>query len=241
MLFLLQVALSLVATCIVLRCYYSNPSVREMPTWIRVVVLTWLARIVRIKVPTELVNVMEKHVKEEEAFHQEVVFERRNSILPSHFERRERSCSSADFYSRFRTSSLSHSGRGRCRTMSYEREHSWDADGLSSIGLPRLFEAFGRSLQSINEEKESRPELPVQGNVPSCFEDALKEMLLKQDSLLNNVRRLVQVTRQQEQNDIKREEWKIVASIIDACFFWVFMAVLVISSVVIFLQAPDYS
>ena len=232
----------MVATCIVLRCYYSNPSVCEIPTWVRVVVLTWLAGLVRIKVPTGLVNVMEKHVKEEEAFRQEVAFERRHSILPSHLEPRERSCSSVDFHSRFRTSSLLHSGRGRCRTMSSEREHSWDADGLSSVGLPRLFEAFGRSLQSINEEKESKPELPDQANVPSCFEDAsVKEMLLKLDSLLNNVRRLVQVTRQQEENDIKREEWKLVASIIDACFFWVFMAVLVISSVVIFLQAPDYN
>ncbi|XP_029187146.2 neuronal acetylcholine receptor subunit alpha-7-like [Acropora millepora] len=237
-----EVALSLVATCIVLRCYYSNPSVCEIPTWVRVVVLTWLAGLVRIKVPTGLVNVMEKHVKEEEAFRQEVALERRHSILPSHFEHRERSCSSVDFHSRFRTSSLLHSGRGRCRTMSSEREHSCDADGLSSVGLPRLFEAFGRSLQSINEEKESKPELPDQANVPSCFEDAsVKEMLLKLDSLLNNVRRLVQVTRQQEENDIKREEWKLVASIIDACFFWVFMAVLVISSVVIFLQAPDYN
>ena len=224
----------MVATCIVLRCYYSNPSVCEIPTWVRVVVLTWLAGLVRIKVPTGLVNVMEKHVKEEEAFRQEVAFERRHSILPPHLEHRERSCSSVDFHSRFRTSSLLHSGRGRCRTMSSEREHSGDADGLSSVGLPRLFEAFGRSLQSINEEKESKPELPD----PDA---SVKEMLLKLDSLLNNVRRLVQVTRQQEENDIKREEWKLVASIIDACFFWVFMAVLVISSVVIFLQAPDYN
>ena len=153
----------------------------------------------RIKVPTGLVNVMEKHVKEEEAFRQEVAFERRHSILPPHLEHRERSCSSVDFHSRFRTSSLLHSGRGRCRTMSSEREHSGDADGLSSVGLPRLFEAFGRSLQSINEEKESKPELPD----PDA---SVKEMLLKLDSLLNNVRRLVQVTRQQEENDIKRDE-----------------------------------
>ena len=68
----------------------------------------------------------------------------------------------------------------------------------------------------------------------------MKEILLKQDSLLKNVCRLVHVIRETEENDIKKEEWKIVASIIDACFFWLFMAALIISSLVIFLQAPNY-
>ena len=68
----------------------------------------------------------------------------------------------------------------------------------------------------------------------------MKEMLLKLDNLLKNVRRLVHVARENENNEIKKEEWKIVASVIDACFFWVFMTALFISSLVIFLQAPSY-
>ncbi|XP_068698598.1 neuronal acetylcholine receptor subunit alpha-7-like isoform X2 [Montipora foliosa] len=221
-----EVALSLVATCFVLKCHYNNPSVSEVPNWIRIVVMTWLAKIVRVKVPVGLISAMEKHVKEEKDVRQEIEFVRRNSILSSHFEHREGSFSTVDFHSGVRASSLPY----RC-----------EADGLSSIGLPRLFDTFEKSLQSINEDQSTGYELPVQANVPSSLEDTLKEMLLKQNSLLNNVRRLIQVTRQQQQNDVKREEWKIVASIIDACFFWLFMAVLVISSVVIFLQAPSYS
>ncbi|XP_068755426.1 neuronal acetylcholine receptor subunit alpha-7-like isoform X2 [Montipora capricornis] len=221
-----EVALSLVATCFVLKCHYNNPSVSEVPNWIRIVVMTWLAKIVRVKVPVGLISAMEKHVKEEKDVRQEIEFVRRNSILSSHFEHREGSFSTVDFHSGVRASSLPY----RC-----------EADGLSSIGLPRLFDTFEKSLQSINEDQSTGYELPVQANVPSSLEDTLKEILLKQNSLLNNVRRLIQVTRQQQQNDVKREEWKIVASIIDACFFWLFMAVLVISSVVIFLQAPSYS
>lgn len=220
-----EVALSLVATCLVLKCYYNNPSVSEVPNWIRIVVMTWLAKIVRVKVPVGLISAMEKHVKEEKDVRQEIDFVRRNSILSSHFEHHEGSFSTADFHSGVRASSLPH----RC-----------EADGLSSIGPPRLFDTFEKSLQSINEDQSTGYKLPVQANVPSSLEDTLKEMLLKQNSLLNNVRRLIQVTRQQQQNDVKREEWKIVAYIIDACFFWLFMAVLVISSVVIFLQAPSY-
>ena len=77
-------------------------------------------------------------------------------------------------------------------------------------------------------------------NVQSSFEATMKEMLLKLDNLLKNVRRLVHVVRQNEKNDIRKEEWKIVASVIDACFFWVFMVTLLVSSLVIFLQAPSY-
>ena len=66
----------------------------------------------------------------------------------------------------------------------------------------------------------------------------MKEMLLKQDNLLKNVRRLVHVVRENEENEIKREEWKLVAAVIDSCFFWVFMIALIISTLAIFLQAP---
>lgn len=66
----------------------------------------------------------------------------------------------------------------------------------------------------------------------------MKELLLKQDSLLNNVRKLVRVFREAEENDIKKEEWKVVASVIDSCFFWVFTVALIISTLVIFLLAP---
>ena len=217
-----------------------------MPTWIRVIVLNWLAKIVRVKVPPGLINVMAKHVKQEEEVQGEIDYERRNSTLPPPiFGRRERSCSAiGDLQSRLRSPSLVSPGRNRCRTFSSERDYAFEGDGLSTIGLPKLFDAFAKSLQSINEE-HSQSEIKMNepstsGSVPVILEATMKEMLLKQDSLLNNVRRLVQVTRDQEKNDIKKEEWKIVASIIDACFFWVFMATLIISSVVIFLQAPTY-
>ena len=229
-----QVALSLVATCLVLKCYYNNPSVTEMPTWIRTIVLDWLAKIVRVKVPSGLINVMEKHTKEQEEVREEIEYERRNSILPQPIGRRERCHTSiGDFQSRLRTTSVLSTGRNRSRTLSSERESGFD-------GLPKIFNAFNRSLQSIDEEEPKMHAPPSPPIVPPSLEVTMKEMLLKQDSLLRNVRRLVHVTREQEKNDIKREEWKIVASIIDACFFWVFMAALIISTVVIFLQAPSY-
>ena len=226
----------------VLKCYYNNPSVAEMPTWIRTIVLGWLAKIVRVKVSPGLINVMKKHVKEQEEVREEIEYERRNSILPQPIALHERSYTSlGDFQSRLRTTSLSYNGRNRSRTLPSERESSFEGEGFSTAGLSKLFNMFASSLQSIDEgQANAHAAPPTSPSIPPSFEATMKEMLLKQDSLLNNVRRLVHVTRKQEKNDIKKEEWKIVASIIDACFFWVFMAALIISTLVIFLQAPRY-
>ena len=187
---MLQVALSLVATCMVLKCYYSNPSVTEMPTWIRLIVLNWLAKIVRVKVPPGLINVMTKHVKEEEEVQGEIAYERRNSMLPPPLvgRRERRDTFVGDLQSRLRSPSLTSSGRNRCRTFSSERDYAFEGDGLSTIGLPKLFNTFARSLQSINEERaqEVRTNEPqsTSGSVPLILEATMKEMLLKQDSLL---------------------------------------------------------
>ena len=43
-----------------------------MPEWIRVIVLNWLAKIVRVKVPAGLINAMEKHVQEQEEVREEI-------------------------------------------------------------------------------------------------------------------------------------------------------------------------
>ena len=225
---LLQVALSLVATCMVLKCYYNNPSVTEMPAWIKTIVLDWLAKIVQVKVPPGLIHVMEKHVKEQEEVRKEIEYERRNSVLSQsmgHRDDRRFSSSGRNSYTAFPGT---------------ERRCSVESRVASTLGLPQLFGSLGsmRRKRSINEGQ------PIthmhSSNFPTSLEGSMKEMLLKQDSLLKNVRRLVHVIRETEENDIKKEEWKIVASIIDACFFWLFMAALIISSLVIFLQAPNY-
>ena len=207
-----------------------------MPTWVRTIVLNWLAKVVRVKVPPGLINVIEKHVQDQEEALEEIQHERRNSILPPPITRRERCLTSlGDYYSKSRGSLFS-TGRNRCRTLSSERGSSFTGEASSTLGPPKLHNLpYASSLRSINEERRS-----TAPDVPSSFETTMKEMLLKQDNLLKNVRRLVYVARENEENEIKKEEWKIVASVIDACFFWVFMAALLVSSLVIFLQAPSY-
>ena len=203
----------------------------------RTIVLNWLAKIVRVKVPPGLINVIEKHVQEQEEALEEIHHESRNSILPQPITRRERCLTSiGDYYSKSRGSLLS-TGRNRCRTLSSDKESSYIGESPPTTGFPKLYNMpYASSLRSINEDGSSS----ASPNVPSSFEATMKEMLLKQDNLLKNVRRLVHVARENEENEIKREEWKIVASVIDACFFWVFMAALLVSSLVIFLQAPSY-
>ena len=207
----------------VLKCYYSNPSVSEMPTWVRTIVLNWLAKIVRVKVPPGLVKVIKKHKEEKAEVREEIEHERRTSCIQQPIIRPER-----------RTSSVLSNGRNRAMTFLSERRSSC----ASSLGLPQLFHTCANSLHSINEEPPIREALAP--NVPLSLESSMKEMLLKQENLLRNVRRLVHVARETEENEIKKEEWKMVASVIDACFFWMFLAALIVSSLVIFLQAPTY-
>ena len=45
-----QVAMALVATCLVLRCYFNNPSHTPVPNWVRHVVLGWMARLTKVPV-----------------------------------------------------------------------------------------------------------------------------------------------------------------------------------------------
>ena len=223
--------LALVATCMVLKCYYNNPSVSEIPVWVRTIVLNWLANLVRVKVPPGLVKVIKKHFKEKAEAREEIEYERRNSILPQSILNVNQD--------RCKKNSVISTGRNHAMSSISERHASCGSDDASTFGLPQLFSTRANSLNSINEEQPIR-EAPLP-NVPLSFEASMKEMLLKQDILLRNVRRLVRVARENEENEIKREEWKMVASVIDACFFWLFMVTLVVSSLVIFLQAPNYS
>ena len=221
--------LALVATCMVLKCHYNNPSVSEIPVWVRTIVLNWLAKLVRVKVSPGLVKVINKHFREKAEARKEIEHERRNSILPQSMLSVNQDKSRSGFSS---------NGRNRAMNCMSERRSSCVSEDMSTLGLPQLFNTRPSSLNSINEEQLIREAPPP--SVPLSFEVSMKEMLLKQDNLLRNVRRLVHVARENEENEIKREEWKMVASVIDACFFWFFMVILIVSSLVIFLQAPSY-
>ena len=170
----------MVATCMVLKCYYNNPSVSAIPIWVRTIVLNWLAKIVRVKVPPGLVKVIKKHCKEKTEAREEIEYERRASILPQFILRQDK-----------RDGSVSSNGRNRTMTFLSDRHSSCGSDAMSTLGLPQLFNARASSLHSIDEEQPIR-ETPSP-NVPLSLETSMKEMLLKQDNLLKNVRRLVHV------------------------------------------------
>ena len=215
------------ATCLVLKCYYNNPSVSEIPTWVRTIVLKWLAKLVHVKIPPGLVRVIKKHFKEKAEAREEIEFERRSSILSQGILRPER-C----------RGSVSSTARARGTAVFSERRSSYTSEAASTFGFPQLFSTCANCMHTINEEQPITDS--PSPSIPQSFEVSMKEMLLKQDNLLKNVRRLVHVVRENEENEIKREEWKLVAAVIDSCFFWVFMIALIISTLAIFLQAPNY-
>ncbi|XP_073238907.1 neuronal acetylcholine receptor subunit alpha-10-like [Porites lutea] len=46
-----EVALALLATCIILKCHFQDPSLSDMPIWVRHVVFKWMAPLLRFKLP----------------------------------------------------------------------------------------------------------------------------------------------------------------------------------------------
>lgn len=72
--------------------------------------------------------------------------------------------------------------------------------------------------------------------------DPTKRTLLEtQSSLSKDVGEIVRYIRDQERGDLMKEEWQLVAAIIDKFFLWLFFFILCLSTVVIFMQAPSYA
>ena len=59
------------ATCIVLKCYFMNPAVCQVPVWVRIVVITWMGRLMRVKIPPGLSKLRAKHKESVEQNHKD--------------------------------------------------------------------------------------------------------------------------------------------------------------------------
>lgn len=68
-----------------------------------------------------------------------------------------------------------------------------------------------------------------------------RTMLESQDALSKDVAEIVRYIQDQEMGDLMKEEWQLIAAIIDKFFLWMFLIILSVSTVVIFMQAPSYA
>lgn len=247
---LYKVGIALVATCVVLRIYFSNPVTNEMPNWVRIVVLKWMARFFKIKVPGTILEIKKEFSAEGKVVKQEMLRENEALIdFKRHNEERETERKTPPY-----TSLLE-------RRTSFFPDEAPVYQPLDHLDVHRLFARERRpSIWSIQPEKlrKVKPESSVpdsdsgnmggnenpldSGTGGSSTNNPLTPMMIcRQENIANNVRRLVKMARSKEEEEIKREEWKVVAEIIDKCLLWVFITMLLTSSFVIFIQTPRYS
>ena len=98
-----------------------------------------------------------------------------------------------------------------------------------------------RLSQEVNSYPHETSDHQVDASLNlSQLSPVTQALLRKQDTLLDNVKSLVKIANTKEEEEIIRGEWKLVSSIIDTCFLWLFLLVLAISTVTIFLSAPDW-
>jgi len=68
----------------------------------------------------------------------------------------------------------------------------------------------------------------------------LSALLHRQEHLVNYVKELVQAVDEQEEHDSKREEWILVAEILDTFFLYAFVVVMIGSTLLIFTAGTSW-
>ncbi|XP_048577598.1 neuronal acetylcholine receptor subunit alpha-10-like isoform X2 [Nematostella vectensis] len=248
-----EVALALVATCVVLRCYFNDPSHTPIPAWIRIFVLGCLAKILRIHVPKFKVN--KKPVENNE--NSEVPkLDETSTVTFRGFPNRRRAGSRP--VSIIETDAQSHLGKSlengsvrRSMLLSptdAQKRHSsinprfsiYGIDGVvpnipqaSNLEKRQSFIQSSRYDLRLNESRDHTCDHPREDHVG-------RAMLNAQTRIADGVSELVQYRHELEMEEEMRNEWKLIAKIVDKFFLWVFLMLVSITTVIIFLQAPMY-
>jgi hypothetical protein len=222
-----------------------------MPNWVRIIVLKWMARFCKIKVPSAIQEIKKEFTAEGNEVRQEMLRENEAMIDLQRIHEEKETERKMSFLS---TPSLD-------RRASFFPGETPIYQQLEHSDLHRFFSRERRpSIWSVQPEKlrKVKPESPVpdidmggmcgnekphdSGTGGSSTNNPFTPMMVcRQENIANNVRRLVKMARGKEEEEIRREEWKVVAEIIDKFLFWVFMSMLLTSTFVIFIQTPRYS
>ena len=99
----------------------------------------------------------------------------------------------------------------------------------------------GRSGSSADEREPKVPFAGVDGPVKSDDNNYLtKALTYKQGTIANALEKLVEAQEAQDEEGKQRDEWMMVASILDNFFMWLFLVTLAASLVALFFQLPNY-
>lgn len=234
--------MALVATCFVLKCHFNNPSHTPLPTWMRVVILKWLSRLLKIDIRTD--QEPKEKLNKKSLSNNEVLQQQQKPFLGSHSNVKSRNRTTESLDSRNpKVASTSETPISQqeeiasCRTRSPKGIMTPDADvtNMSCSNLERATGlGFSRSLllYDVNNYREPGPK--------ETSTELLRSLLLSQENMSRDISELVQMAHEQEEEEGKKEEWTLVAHIVDQFFFYFFIFGLIFFTLIVFMQAPNY-
>lgn len=249
-----QVALALVATCLVLRCYFNNPSHTPVPNWVRHVVLGWMARLTKVPVKKILHGIDPKESSKktpsteenetsdpEPAIHKKIPNTSQNHLS-----------SSQQFH--VKTTSVNVPGDIQPR-LNLLPAIQRIRNTHHRLSMPPVYDnihiggAMNDLISSRTASRINLAESPSQHVIPNVkstddvtgADHVTKTLLETQTAMSKDVSEVVRYIQDQEMGDLMKEEWQLIAVIIDKFFLWMFLIILCVSTVVIFMQAPSYA
>ncbi|XP_078356475.1 neuronal acetylcholine receptor subunit alpha-10-like, partial [Oculina patagonica] len=250
-----EVALALVATCLVLRCYFNNPSHTPVPNWVRHIVLGWMARLTKVPVKKILHGIDPKEslrraqsTDENENLSPEPIVHKK---IPN--TTRNQMSSSQQLHLKHTSPNLPGDIQPRLNLLPAIQRVRNTTHRLSMPPVYDNIQIGGAMNDLITSRAASRINLaehdsqPVLNNVRSSddvttgTDHVTRTLLESQAALSKDVAEMVRYIQDQEMGDLMKEEWQLIAAIIDKFFLWMFLIILCVSTVVIFMQAPSYA
>ncbi|KAJ7363585.1 hypothetical protein OS493_009745 [Desmophyllum pertusum] len=246
-----QVALALVATCLVLRCYFNNPTHTPVPNWVRHIVLGWMARLCKVPVKKILHGIdptdsSKKEPDENENLEPESVVHKK---IPN--TSRNHISSSQQLHIKHLTPNLPGDIQPRINLLPSIQRRS-----MHRLSMPPIYDNIqvggamndlisSRAPSRINLAEPATSSQPIFMNVKSTddvtgTDNVTRALLETQTALAKDVNEMVRYIQDQEMGDLMKEEWQLIAAIIDKFFLWMFLLILCFSTVAIFMQAPSY-
>ncbi|XP_031553793.1 neuronal acetylcholine receptor subunit alpha-7-like [Actinia tenebrosa] len=230
---IMEVGTALVATCIVLKFYFHNPAVSDMPGWVRLVVLTWLARLLKYDLKKKkdslsrqsfFVEIADNYkeplleVADHDIFHRKVENLNRESTNPVHLTPG--------------ISSVHLSPNGNLRRNSRNGSIHTIPEKHRESFLSMRKNNIDHHFSGINENYRCSC-----CHMAQTIDDHVIKLIDSQSSLLSSVNNLLKQTNAKEMLNESKLEWILAANIVDQTCFVIFLVLLFSSTVIIFTQA----
>ena len=222
--------MSLTATVVVLKCYFTNPAFSEVPFWIRCLVIQGLGKLLKIEVKRKRNQTRKKENSADEKKKKPRPLSMTDSLDPNFNFYHENFSSRRNTEANINLFDSSNVPKcGACHELTVDMLHL--GHRLNSRNLSRVPSRGSLRRESCCENPVYEKDLNVNAQSQNSLISAL---LHQQEHLVSYVRKLVRAVEEQDEHDSKREEWILVAEILDKFFLYLFVNVMTGSTIMIF-------